>query len=101
MAPSNPPHKWHVMKRYSFIAHKDTWQVVWDVPDSTSLVLVADTGTDLYMGERDARFIAAARAAQWGGHATTTEAQKASTRSARRGKGFMGWTQIICPLSLT
>lgn len=55
------PKVWRVDRRYSFITHKDTWQVVWDVPNSTALCLVADTGGGGYSNERDARFIAWAR----------------------------------------
>jgi hypothetical protein len=57
------PGPWCVVKRYSFICHKDTWQVVWYVPNSTALATVLDTGGDAASDEADARFIAWAREA--------------------------------------
>lgn len=54
------PGPWRMMTRYSFITHRDSAQVVWDVPNSAGLSLVADcaglTGAD----QADARLIAAA-----------------------------------------
>lgn len=54
------PGPWRVQRRYSFISHHDSNQVVWDVPKSTALSLVADTGGLTLSNTNDARLIAAA-----------------------------------------
>lgn len=59
VTPSASPNRWRVERRYSFIAHMETWQVVWDVPNSLALSLVADTGGKNASDKANARFIAA------------------------------------------
>lgn len=54
------PGPWRVQCRYSFISYADSYQVVWDVPNSTALSLVADTGGHTLSDGNDARLIAAA-----------------------------------------
>jgi hypothetical protein len=54
------PGKWRVQTGYSWIAQGESEQVVWDVPQSTGLVLVADTGGKNLSKHKDARLIAAA-----------------------------------------
>jgi hypothetical protein len=63
VTPSRSPSLWRVEKRYSFISHKDTWQVVWDVPNSLALSLIADTVGATASDEANARFVAYARSA--------------------------------------
>lgn len=55
------PGPWRNETRYSFIAHDNTWHVLWDVPNSTGVCLVSDTGGNTASCKNDARFIAAAR----------------------------------------
>lgn len=55
------PGPWYVEKRYSFVIHKETPQVMWDVPNATARSLIADTGNNVLSGRSDASFIAAAR----------------------------------------
>jgi hypothetical protein len=57
------PGPWRNETRYSFIAHDNTWHVLWDVPNSTGVSLVSDTGGNTASCKNDARFIAAARRA--------------------------------------
>ena len=55
------PGPWRNEIRYSFIACDNTWHVLWDVPNSTGVSLVSDTGGNTASCKNDARFIAAAR----------------------------------------
>lgn len=54
------PRPWRVMSRYSFISHKYSEQVVWEVPNSISLDLVADCGGATLTDRQNARLLAAA-----------------------------------------
>ena len=54
------PGPWRYMTRYSFVSYKDSYQVVWDVPASTAMSLIADTGSIRPSAKHDASLIAAA-----------------------------------------
>lgn len=54
------PGPWRVQTRYSWVSQGESQQVVWDVPQSLGLSLVADTGGTTLSKHKDARLIAAA-----------------------------------------